>query len=169
MGKDVEKDNQDPMQSEEDVKMLVVGIGASAGGIKALKTFFANVPKDSGNVYVVILHLSPEYESQLAHVLQSASSMPVRQVGDRKVKIGPNCVYVIPPNRSLTIADGFLAAKAISSKEERRAPVDLFFRALAEAHKNRAVGIVLTGTGPNGSIGIKRIKEMGGIVVAQDP
>src|SRR5689334_11591875 len=119
MGKDVEKDNQDPMQSEEDVKMLVVGIGASAGGIQALKTFFANVPKDSGNVYVVILHLSPEFESQLAQVLQTTSAMPVKQVGDRKMKIGPNCVFVIPPNRSLTIADGYLSAKAISSNEDR--------------------------------------------------
>src|SRR3954471_20822629 len=86
---------------------LVVGLGASAGGIRAFKEFFANVPPKSGMAYVVILHLSPEHESHLAEVLQSSTEMPVTQVQDA-VRIEPDHVYVIPPNRSLAINDGHL-------------------------------------------------------------
>jgi Chemotaxis response regulator containing a CheY-like receiver domain and a methylesterase domain len=150
-------------------EFLVVGIGASAGGIGALKTFFENVKADSGNAYVVILHLSPDYDSQLATVLQHVSQIPVEQVKDKRTDVKPDHVYVIPPNRGLEITDGHLETVPMPDHTERRAPVDLFFRTLAESRGSRAVSIVLTGTGPNGSMGIKRVKEMGGIVVVQDP
>src|SRR5215210_8022999 len=117
---------------------LVVGLGASAGGIKAFKEFFAHVPHDSGMAYVVILHLSPEHESHLAEVLQVATYMPVTQVSG-SVRIEPNHVYVIPPNKSLAINDGHLSISEIKRIEERRAPVDIFFRTLAESKKARAV------------------------------
>jgi two-component system CheB/CheR fusion protein len=147
---------------------LVVGLGASAGGIKALKEFFANVPPDSSLAYVVILHLSPEHESHLAEVLQVTTGMPVTQVRDF-VKIEPNHVYVIPPNKSLAINDGHLSLSEVKRIEERRAPVDIFFRTLAESKHARAVSVVLSGTGADGSMGMKRVKEMGGICVVQDP
>src|SRR5881628_1702338 len=103
---------------------VVVGIGASAGGIQAIKRFFEQVPRDSGMAFVVVLHLSPQHESRLAEVTRF---------------------------------------------EERRAPVDIFFRTLADSHHSRAVCVVLSGTGANGSMGLKRVKEQGGICLVQDP
>ena len=148
--------------------LFVVGLGASAGGITALKNFFRHVPATSGAAYAVVLHLSPDYESRLAEVLQQVCAMPVRQVHER-VLIEPNHVYVIPPNRLLGITQGHLAEMPITRLEQRRAPVDMFFRSLAEAQGSRAVCVVLSGTGPNGSSGLKRVKEYGGLAIAQDP
>jgi two-component system, chemotaxis family, CheB/CheR fusion protein len=147
---------------------LVVGIGASAGGIQALREFFARVPAESGMAYVVILHLSPDHDSQLAAVLQNTTGMPVTQV-ERRVRVVPDHVYVIPPNKSLESKDGHLDVSHVTSIEVRRAPVDIFFRTLAESHHERAVGVVLSGTGADGSMGIKRVKERGGCCIVQDP
>jgi two-component system CheB/CheR fusion protein len=147
---------------------LVVGLGASAGGIKAFKEFFTHMPPRSGMAYVVILHLSPEHESHLAEVLQVSTEMPVTQVSEA-VRIEPNHVYVIPPNKSLAINDGHLTLSEIKRIEERRSPVDIFFRTLAESKNSHAICVVLSGTGPNGSMGMKRVKEMGGICIVQDP
>jgi two-component system, chemotaxis family, CheB/CheR fusion protein len=155
-------------RADDHVETAVVGLGASAGGIKALQAFFANVPSDSGAAYVVILHLSPEHESRLAEVLQHCTRMPVARVSET-VRIQPDHVYVISPNTSLRIADGSLTVSEVQLPEERRSPVDVFFRALANAHATRAICVVLSGTGPNGSNGLKRVKEYGGIVLAQDP
>ena len=148
-------------------QFLIVGIGASAGGIQALKDFFAQVPKDSGMAYVVILHMSPEHESRLAEILQVTSAIPVTQVRQR-LKVKPNQVYVIPPNQNLAMTDGHLDLVSAIGAEERRSPIDLFFRTLAETNNDRAVSVVLSGTGADGSVGLKRIKEHGGVVFAQD-
>ena len=147
---------------------LIVGIGASAGGIQALKQFFGNVPADSGAAYVVILHLSPEHESHLAEVLQTNSRISVTQVTE-KVKVEPNNVFVVSPNQSLAMADGHIVVSPIKTVEERRAPVDIFFRTLAESNHERAVCVVLSGTGADGSMGLKRVKECGGVVFVQNP
>jgi two-component system CheB/CheR fusion protein len=147
---------------------LIAGIGGSAGSIPAFRTFFRNVPPDSGMAYVVILHLSPEYESHLAEVLQSATTIPVTQVVD-SVEVLPNHVYVIPPNRSLAMRDGMLVASAVTSFEERRAPIDIFFRTLADTHDSRAVCVILSGSGSDGSMGLRRVKEYNGLVLVQDP
>src|SRR3954453_10663355 len=149
-------------------KPLVVGIGASAGGIKALKDFFANVPPETGAAYVVILHLSPDHDSRLAEVLQTTAAMPVSQVNG-STPIEANHIYVVSPNKRLDIVDGLLVVADFARSEDRRAPVDLFFRALADAHGSRSVAIILSGTGPNGSAGLKRVKEYGGLVIAQQP
>ncbi len=146
---------------------MVVGIGASAGGIKALGQFFAHVPPRTPISYVVILHLSPDHDSQLAEVLQMSASMPVVQVRET-MTLEPAHVYVIPPNQTLEASDGTLRLSPMRSVEERRAPVDLFFRTLADAYGPRAAAVVLSGTGPNGSSGLKRIKEHGGLTIAQD-
>jgi two-component system, chemotaxis family, CheB/CheR fusion protein len=147
---------------------LVVGIGASAGGIGALKEFFQHVPATTGNAYVVILHLSPKHESMLAAILQTVAAIPVTQVTER-LRLEPDRVYVIAPNKSLSVADGHLNVSDVIGFEARRAPVDIFFRTLAEAEDARAVCVVLSGTGPNGSSGLKRVKERGGIAIVQDP
>jgi two-component system CheB/CheR fusion protein len=149
-------------------KLPVIGIGASAGGLSAIKEFFANVPADSGMAFVVILHLSPNYASNAAAVIQQASAMPVTQVNEA-VRIVPNHVYVIPPNRNLAMNDGVLQPREIDEPRGRRAPIDLFFRALAEAHGRYAAAIVLSGSGADGAIGLQRVKEYGGMVMAQDP
>jgi two-component system CheB/CheR fusion protein len=161
-----------PVESVEKVPgehgFLVVGIGASAGGIPALGEFFSKASPDAGVGYVVILHLSPDHDSHLAHVLQQVTKMPVEQV-TRQTKIRPNHVYVVPPDKNLSMKDGSIVVKPIKTIEERRAPVDIFFRTLAESHGQNAVGVILSGTGANGSMGIKRIKEFGGATFAQNP
>ena len=147
---------------------LIVGLGGSAGAISSFRDFFSNVPPDSGIAYVVILHLSPEHDSRLAEVLQNAASIPVSQVRDR-VRVEPNRVYVIPPNHSLAMSDGLLVLSQIATFEERRAPIDIFFRTLAEHHESRAVCVIMSGSGSDGSMGLRRIKEHNGLVLAQEP
>src|SRR5829696_6183479 len=153
-------------QSGDD--LLIVGLGASAGGITALKTFFENVSKDSGIAYVVVLHLAPDHESKLAQVLQVDSTIPVEQVNGT-VKVEPDHVYVISPNHSFCMLDGHLEVTPLAGIEERRAPIDMFFRTLAESHHDRAVCVILSGTGSDGSMGLKRIKERGGAAFVQNP
>jgi two-component system, chemotaxis family, CheB/CheR fusion protein len=147
---------------------IVVGLGASAGGVQALLEFFRHTTTESGAAYVVVLHLSPEHESRLADVLRTAASIPVTRVAET-VRVERDHVYVISPNTSLRMADGLLTVSDTLRGEERRAPIDIFFRTLGDTHGSRAVCIVLSGTGPDGSNGLKRIKELGGFVIAQDP
>jgi two-component system CheB/CheR fusion protein len=149
-------------------QLLTVGIGASAGGIQALKELFEHTPPDAGIAYVVILHLSPDYDSQLAHILGTVTPMPVTQLNER-AQLAPDRVYVIPPNQHLTMEDGFINVNKNLTVEERRAPVDIFFRSLAESHGANAVCVLLSGTGANGSMGLKRVKERGGAVFVQRP
>lgn len=149
-------------------EFLVVGLGGSAGAIPAFREFFRNVSAESGMAYVVILHLSPEYDSKLAEVLQSASSIPVTQVRE-KVRIARDHVYVIPPNHSLAIVDGHLSVSPMTGFEERRAPVDIFFRTLGETHGSSAVCVIVSGSGADGSMGLRRVKEHNGLVLAQEP
>jgi two-component system, chemotaxis family, CheB/CheR fusion protein len=165
---DEDPDSAQPTPPNKDENFLVVGLGASAGGVQALRDFFSHVPANTGMAYVVILHLSPDHDSQLAEVLQNGAVLPVTKV-DRRVRVEPDHVYVIPPDKSLEIKDGHLEVKDVTSSEVRRAPVDIFFRTLAQSHGQRAVSVVLSGTGANGSMGMKRIKEMGGLCIVQDP
>ena len=146
----------------------VVGLGGSAGSITALQKFFVRMPADSGLAFVVVLHLSPKYESNLAQLLQNLTPMPVTQVS-AAVKVEANRVYVIPPGKQLLMADGQLILHDLPREYGTRAAVDIFFRSLAETHGSRSTGIVLSGLDGDGSIGIKRIKENGGLTVAQDP
>lgn len=147
---------------------LIVGLGASAGGIQALREFFRHVPADSNMAYVVILHLSPDHDSQLAQILQAVAPIPVAQV-TKKVRIEPNHVYVVSPNHHLLLEEEFLLPSRNLHVEERRAPVDIFFRTLGDTHGSRAVCVVLSGTGANGSMGLKRVKERGGVAYVQNP
>jgi two-component system CheB/CheR fusion protein len=154
--------------SAERKDFLTVGIGASAGGIKPLKEFFTALPDHSGMAFVVILHLSPEHESQLPAVLQPSTRMPVIQVKET-VKVEPNHVYVIPPSKHLAMVDGEIRLIEPDTSRGKRVPVDLFFRTLAEAHGKNCVCIILSGTGADGAIGLKRVKETGGLCIVQNP
>lgn len=149
-------------------EFLIVGLGASAGGIQAFREFFQHTPPKSGIVYVVILHLSPDHDSSLAKVLQAVTKMPVLQVTE-KVQVEKDHVYVVPPNQHLTMKDGFIVVTTNTQIEDRRAPIDIFFRTLAEEHGPKAIAVVLSGTGANGSMGLKRVKEKGGATFVQNP
>jgi two-component system, chemotaxis family, CheB/CheR fusion protein len=165
---DDHRSQPDDHPSRAPVPDLIVGLGASAGGIVALKNFFSKTSADTGLAYVVILHLAPDHESHLAEVLQTATRMPVTQAQGR-VAIEPDRVYVIPPNANLVLTDGYLTVSPIKAGEYRLAPVDFFFRTLAGAYGPKAVAVVLSGTGPDGASGIKRVKENGGLAIVQDP
>lgn len=163
------KSRKAPKAPKTESDFLVVGIGASAGGLTAIEQFFDHLPGNvPGMAFVVVVHLSPEHESNLASILQGHTLMPVTQVIGR-VKIAPNHVYVIPPGKQLSMDDEHLRLSKSDLPRERRVPIDLFFRTLAETHSGWAAAIVLSGTGSDGSIGLPRVKEMGGLTLAQDP
>lgn len=146
----------------------VVGMGASAGGIEALLRFFPHMPADSGMAFVIILHLSPDHESNAAEILQRVTSMPVVQVAQRSA-IEANHVYVIPSAHDLVMNDGCLELSKPRRTKGVHLAIDLFFRSLAQVHQARAVAIVMSGTGADGAAGLARIKEQGGITLAQAP
>jgi two-component system, chemotaxis family, CheB/CheR fusion protein len=146
---------------------VVVGIGASAGGLKALQQFVEAVPAEGGMAYVVILHLDPARESRMGELLQDRSSIPVTQVRGR-VSVEANRIYIIPPGHDLAMSGTTLGLRRRGRRSEH-APVDLFFRTLAEACGPESVGVVLSGTGSDGTAGIRYIREAGGITVAQSP
>jgi two-component system CheB/CheR fusion protein len=154
--------------SPSSLKFPIVGIGASAGGLDALLRLFENMPATNGMAFVVVLHLSPKHESNIASLLQQNTRMPVRQVNE-PVVIEENHIYVIPPSQSLLMRDGKLFVEPMVRPRGRAIAIDLFFRTLADTHGMRSVGIILSGTGSDGAVGIARIKELGGITIAQDP
>ena len=147
----------------------LVGLGGSAGAIPALQKLLQTMPADSGLAFVVILHLAPDHESNLAEILQRCTTMPVIQACD-SVEVQPNAVYVIPPRKAIRTVNGHLSlADDTLSPRGQHVAVDLFFRTLADAYGPRAAAVVLSGADGDGAIGIKRIKERGGLTVAQDP
>ena len=146
----------------------IVGIGASAGGLEALEQFLANVPENSGMAYVVIQHLDPTHKGMLPELLQRISGMDVFQVSDR-MHVRPNCVYVIPPNKSMSILKGVLYLFEPIEARGLRLPIDFFLHSLAADQHDFSVGVILSGMGSDGSAGIRAIKEQNGIVMAQDP
>jgi two-component system CheB/CheR fusion protein len=146
----------------------IVGIGASAGGLEALEQFLTRMPKDSGMAFVVIQHLDPNHVGILPELLQRITPMKVFQVSDG-LNVKPNCVYVIPPNKSMSILNGALHLFEPIEARGLRLPVDIFFRSLADDRHDRSVGIILSGMGSDGTLGLKAIKEKNGIVLIQSP
>ncbi len=146
----------------------VVGLGASAGGIQALRQFFQAMPANSGMAFVVVLHLAPEHDSSLKEVLQKATEMPVEVAADGRGVL-PDHVYVIPPGKQLSLSDGQLRLSELRHEHGKRLTVDGFFRSLAESYGVHAVAIVLSGADGDGALGVKRVKERGGLTIAQDP
>ncbi|MFZ0255264.1 MAG: chemotaxis protein CheB [Gammaproteobacteria bacterium] len=158
--------NQVPEVPESAPK--VVGIGASAGGLGALKQLFSHMPDNTGLAFVVVIHLSPEHPSHLADVLQPHASMPVLQVTEA-VALEPNRIYVIPPGSNLSTIDSHLRLSEMEKQPRERAPIDHFFRTLAQTHGGRAIGIILSGSGSDGMFGIKEVRQQGGLTIVQDP
>ena len=146
----------------------VVGIGASAGGLQAVQHFFEHMPADSGLAFVVVMHLSPDHQSSAGKLIASRTKMPVTPLVSA-TPIERNHVYVISPAQRLSMNDGYLRGLPPEPRNGRHVTIDLFFRDLADAHKELAFCVVLSGTGSDGAVGLSRIKEQGGVTLAQHP
>jgi len=149
-------------------KFPIVGIGASAGGLDAFEQFLSNVPENTGMAYIIIQHLDPTQKGMLPELLQRITKMMVFQVKDR-ITVKPNCVYVIPPNTSMSILKGVLHLFTPIESRGLRLPIDFFLRSLAVDQKELGIGVILSGMGSDGCIGIRAIKENSGIVMVQEP
>lgn len=147
---------------------VIVGVGASAGGLEALELFFTHLPPESGVAFVVIQHMDPTHPAMLSEILQGRTLMKVVEASDDD-KASPNCVYVIPPNKDLSIIDGHLHLINPVAERGFRLPIDDFFIALAKDQTQHAVGIILSGMGSDGSLGLAAIKQNGGLTVVQSP
>jgi two-component system CheB/CheR fusion protein len=157
---------EEPRQ-ERRPDLMVVGVGASAGGLEALTEFLQAMPADSGLAFVAVLHLAPGHKSALEEILSRISHMPVREVKDG-MAVEPDHVYVIPPDRDMVIAQGILHLAPRAETRAPHLPIDAFLRSLAEDSRRQALGVILSGTGSDGTQGLKAIKEKGGITFAQD-
>ena len=168
---DEEKESGEPEAGADparDEPLLYVGLGSSAGGLEALREFFGAMSPKSGAAFVVVQHLSPDHKSLMDELLGKDTEMPVESVVDG-VEVRPDSVYLIPPRRHLSLENGRLRLSDQNEEHGVSLPIDHFFRSLAESVGNRAVGIVLSGTGSDGSRGVRAIKEAGGLVLAQEP
>ena len=146
----------------------VVGVGASAGGLAAFRELLGAIPEESGMAWVLVQHLDPNHESMLPELLQRVTKVPVLEITD-EVTVQPNHVYILPSNKMLVANDGVLQlSPRTTPKGALNLPIDLFFTSLAEIHRNHAIGVVLSGTGSDGTVGLKAIQNNGGITVAQD-
>lgn len=154
----------------------VVGVGASAGGLDAFRKLLKAIPEDSGMAYVLVQHLDPSHQSLLPEILQKTTTIPVLEITD-DMKVEPNHIYVIPSNKMMVATDGVLLLSPRvqrdknsppGTRDERNLPIDLFFTSLAEVHQTHAIGVVLSGTATDGTMGLKAIKDHGGITVAQE-
>jgi two-component system CheB/CheR fusion protein len=148
----------------------VVGIGASAGGLAAFEAFFSGMPADTdpGMAFVLVQHLAPDHKSLLTELIRRYTRMQVFEVEDGMV-VRPNCAYIIPPNRDMAFLNGALQLMEPSAPRGQRLPIDTFFRSLAQDQHERAICIVLSGTGSDGTQGVRAIKSEGGMVMAQNP
>ena len=148
----------------------IVGIGASAGGLAAFEAFFSAMPGDTapGMAFVLVQHLAPDHKSILTELVKRYTRMQVYEVEDG-MKVLPNCAYIIPPNRDMAFLSGSLQLLEPASPRGQRLPIDFFFRSLAQDQRERAIGIVLSGTGTDGTLGVRAIKGEGGMVIVQDP
>jgi two-component system CheB/CheR fusion protein len=161
-----EIDNAIPTRSYDALR--VVGLGGSAGSIVALQRFFEVMPSNSGMAFVVVLHLSPEHESMLSEILQRSTKMTVTQAEDGETVLADH-VYVIPPAKHISLTNSHLRLTELAREPGRHMTVDLFFRSLADTHGAHSIAIVFSGGDGDGAIGIKRVKERGGLTIAQDP
>lgn len=159
----------DPTEDKA-VNFPIVGIGASAGGLAAFESFFSGMPADAdpGMAFVLVQHLAPDHKSILTDLIQRYTRMQVFEVEDGMV-VRPNCTYIIPPNRDMAFLGGSLQLLEPTSPRGQRLPIDFFFRSLAQDQHERAICVVLSGTGSDGALGVRAIKGEGGMAMAQDP
>ena len=150
-----------------DAPFVVVGVGASAGGLEALSDLLANLPEKTGMAIVVVQHLDPQHESKLSNLLSRVTHLPVLEA-TQDLAVQPDHVYVIPKNTTMTIAQGVLQLAPRGGVRGTHLPIDLFLKSLAEDRQSAAIGVILSGTGSDGTLGMEEIKAAGGITFAQD-
>ncbi len=161
------RDDKSPHpQQQEQPLFPIVGVGASAGGLEAFTAFLKHVPPDSGMAFVLIQHLDPKQPSQLTDLLSKATRMPIHEV-KADIPVKPNHVYVIAPGVSLSMSDAHLRVE--KRVEGRHLPIDYFLRSLAGDNTSKAIGIILSGTASDGTLGLKAVKAVGGVTFAQEP
>jgi len=146
----------------------IVGMGASAGGLEAFEKFFTHLPGDSGMAFILVSHLDPEHASMMAELVRRFTPMPVTEVTDG-LQVEANRVYTIPPNRSLAMDQGLLRLTPLEERRGLRLPIDTFFRSLAADLGERAICIILSGSGSDGTLGLQAIRDAGGLVLVQNP
>src|SRR5215213_7125333 len=160
-----------PVNNSEEKKLTrgfpIVAIGASAGGVEAITEFLKNVPDNTGMSYIYIQHLDPNHESRLVEILSRVTKMQVQEA-EEKLKLKPDHFYIIPPNREMAVEDGNLKLSIRPARPQNHSPINHFFLSLAENYKEKAVGILLSGNAPDGTLGLKAIKAEGGISFVQD-
>ncbi|MDP2343811.1 MAG: chemotaxis protein CheB [Deltaproteobacteria bacterium] len=155
---------------DDGVGFPIVGVGASAGGLAAFEAFFSAMPagRETGMAFVLVQHLAPDHKSILSELIRRYTSMEVFEVEDG-MKVRPDCAYIIPPNRDMAFLDGGLQLLEPAAPRGQRLPIDFFFRSLAHDQRERAIGVVLSGTGSDGTLGVRAIKGEGGMAMAQTP
>lgn len=152
----------------DDSDSYIIGIGASAGGLDVIKSFFDNVPAGCPHSFVLIQHLSPDHKSLMADLLQRNTQLPIHEAEDG-IEVERGVIYLIPPKKNLELREGRLSLSDKPARNSLNLPIDIFFRSLARSQGDRAIGIILTGTGSDGTRGVRSIKEAGGMVMVQDP
>ncbi|HUK40667.1 MAG TPA: chemotaxis protein CheB, partial [Candidatus Acidoferrales bacterium] len=162
-----QQDRPSPSTQKANISFPIVAIGASAGGLRAFEQFFRNMPSDSGIAFVLIPHLDPDHVSMLPDLLRKYTRMPVIQAED-KMKVQADRIHVIAPNKEMAIMNGTLLLTKLPVERGLRLPIDTFFKSLAESHREKAVCIILSGNGMDGTLGLKAIKAQGGMAIAQD-
>lgn len=155
-------------QMQEQLPSHYVGIGASAGGLEALQEFFSHLPLNTGAAFIVVQHLSPDFKSMMPELLEKHTRMPIHQVNDG-IDIEPNSIYLIPPRKYMLIVEGKLLLSDQNPESHLHMPIDVFLKSLAVDQQHRAIAIVLSGTGSDGTRGVKTIKESDGLVIVQEP
>ncbi|MCC9600341.1 PAS domain-containing protein [Stieleria sp. JC731] len=156
------------MSDKNESPNLVVGIGASAGGLAPIQEFFDHMPADTGMAFVVVQHLSPDFKSLMDELLARHTKMAIHKVVDR-IEVDPNSIYLIPPEKNMALSEGKLLLTDQDQDRGLNLPIDIFFRSLATDAGDRAVAVVMSGTGSDGSRGVSDVRHAGGIVIAQSP
>lgn len=165
---EIQKEPHHSKPKETSATPLIVGIGASAGGLKAIELFLENVPALSGLAFVIVQHLDPSHEDTLVELLQRITPMKVVQARNH-MRVAPDHVYVIPPNKDMSVLHGAIYLLEQAPTKGMRLPIDYFFRTLADDQHERAIGVVLSGLGSDGTLGLRAIKEKGGLALVQEP
>ncbi|HUQ52409.1 MAG TPA: chemotaxis protein CheB, partial [Gammaproteobacteria bacterium] len=171
MAREIEREQvpaEPPAEAAARAEPFVVAIGASAGGLEALRTLFGNMPGDSGATFVVVAHRSPHQDSRLVELLQPYTELPVRAV-ERTTPLEPDTVFILQPSAGVTAVDTHARLTTAAARSGDRARIDQLFRAVAAGHGGRSIGVLLTGAGSDGAIGLRQIKDAGGLVIVQEP
>ncbi|MFY9835125.1 MAG: chemotaxis protein CheB, partial [Xanthobacteraceae bacterium] len=163
----IEKTPEQAANGSNDKAPVIVAIGASAGGVQALQSLFGSIPQDTGAAFIVVVHLDPQHRSELSTIVATRTKMPVVSV-ETSARLEPNHVYVIPPDRRLQVVDHRLQATEFDEPRGQRLPIDFLFRSVAE-RLGDGFAVILSGAGSDGAIGVRAVKESGGIILVQDP